>query len=59
MGVNDMSTEGRICRKCAILELKRHFFRNDGEEVFDNMMMVDMTKMNLIDCEEVCLVLDK
>ena len=59
MDMNDMSTEGRICRKQAILELGWRFFGNDGEEIFDNMMMVDMPEMNLTDCEAVCLVLDK
>ena len=41
MDVNDMSTAGRICRKWAILELERRFFGNDGEEIFDDTMMVD------------------
>lgn len=57
--VNDMSTDGWYCRKWAILELDRRFFDIKGEERFDDMMMIDMTKMKLSDHEEVNLVLDK
>ena len=59
MDVNDMSTEGRICRKRAMLELERQFFGNDGEEIFEDMMTVNMPEMKLTCREEVCLVLDK
>ena len=59
MDVNDMSTEGRICRKRAMLELERQFFGNDGEEIFEDMMTVNMPEMKLTCREEVRLVLDK
>lgn len=59
MDVNDISTEGRVCRKRAMLELERRFFGNDGEEIFEEMMMVNMPEMKLTCREEVHLVLDK
>ena len=59
MDVNDMSTEGRICRKRTILELEQRFSGNDCEEIFDNIIMVNMPEMNLTDRDVVCLVLGK
>ena len=51
MDVNDISTAGKIYRKRAILELERRFFGNDGEKIFDDMMMVDMPSVKLTNRE--------